>query len=125
MDPKIEKERLTGDLIAATTVRGTEVYNRNGEHLGSIEDIMLHRYSDRIAYAVMAFGGFLGIGDKVHPVPWSMLDYDEDKGGYVVDISEEVLRDAPAYARDEIGDSDHGWRERVFMHYGMVPYWNV
>ena len=122
-DP-IERE-ATGDLISANRVTGTEVYNHEGTHLGSIDDVMLHRHTDRIAYAIMSFGGFLGIGEKYHPVPWSVLSYDEGRGGYVVNLTEDQLRDAPAFTRDDIREDDRAWREPVYTHYGVTPYWSM
>lgn len=87
----------TGNLIAASKVEGTDVYNRQGETLGSVYDVMLDKRSGKVAYAVMSFGGFLGIGQGYHPVPWGMLEYDENQGGYVVDLNKEQLEGAPSY----------------------------
>jgi sporulation protein YlmC with PRC-barrel domain len=75
----------TDRLIASDKVEGTAVYNRAGERLGEIHDFMVDKYSGRVAYAVMSFGGFLGIGEKYHPLPWKVLTYDTEMGGYVVD----------------------------------------
>ena len=75
-----------GRLIAADQVEGTSIYNRKGESLGSVEDVMIDKVSGRIAYAVAGFGGFLGIGNRHYPLPWDKLKYDTQMGGYVVDI---------------------------------------
>ena len=123
MADTVQTEAAKGDLIAASRVRGTEVYSTNGDHLGSVDEVMLHRHSDRIAYAVMSFGGFLGIGEKYHPLPWSILDYDVMKAGYVVNLTEAQLRDAPSFARDDIHEDDSAWREPVHSYYGVTPYW--
>src|SRR6202795_1382682 len=85
-----------GRLIAASKVNGTTVYNRAGEKLGSIYDIMLDKISGKAEYAIMSFGGFLGIGDRYHPLPWSVLRYDTSKGGYVVNLDRARLEGAPA-----------------------------
>ena|SRR5690348_564846 len=74
----------SGTLIAAEKVEGTNVYNPQGEKLGTVDDIMIDKISGRAIYAVMSFGGFLGMGEKQHPLPWSSLKYDERQGGYVV-----------------------------------------
>ena len=71
----------SGTLIAAEKVNGTNVYNPAGDKLGNVEDIMIDKVSGKAIYAVMSFGGFLGIGEKQHPLPWSALTYDETKGG--------------------------------------------
>jgi PRC-barrel domain len=71
----------TVDLISADKVEGTSVYSREGEKLGSIYGLMIDKFSGRVIYAVMSFGGFLGIGDRYHPLPWSVLTYDPGQGG--------------------------------------------
>ena len=81
----------SGTLIAAEKVKGTNVYNRAGEKLGSVEDIMIDKVSGRAIYAVMSFGGFLGMGEKRHPLPWATLKYDTQKGGYVVNLDKKQL----------------------------------
>jgi len=81
----------TGSLIAAEKVNGTDVYNMNGDKLGTVDDIMIDKISGKAIYAVMSFGGFLGIGEKQHPLPWSSLTYDEAKEGYVVNLDKKML----------------------------------
>ncbi len=113
----------TGALISAGKVKGTSVYNSAGDDLGSIHDLLLAPRRGRVAYAVMSFGGFLGIGEKFHPLPWNVLTYDEDKGGYNIDLSTEQLRGAPSYSSDEMnrfGDSPENGR--VSDYYGGLGY---
>jgi len=76
----VEKDE-TSRLIASNKVEGTEVYNRAGEHLGEVYNLMVDKFSGQVAYTVMSFGGFLGIGERYHPLPWASLDYDVDQGG--------------------------------------------
>ena len=116
-------ERETHTLIAADKVEGTDVYNGQGEHLGHVHDVMLDKRSGRVAYAIMAFGGFLGIGEKYSPVPWTALTYDSRVGGYVVPYSKEILSSGPAFTEAELSDDDTSWREPVHTHYGAPPYW--
>ena len=118
-----EHIRETGQLISADKVTGTTVYNSAGDNLGSIHDLMIDKRGGRVAYAVMSFGGFLGIGEKYHPLPWHVLTYDEDKGGYNIDLTTDQLRGAPAYSREELlrfgaGTSDHN----VDNYYGGLGY---
>src|ERR1700734_3207880 len=87
----------SSSLIAADKVQGTEVYDRAGESIGSIYDLMLDKRSGHVAYAIMSFGGFLGIGNSYHPLPWSMLEYDTGMGGYVADLERSQLAKAPSY----------------------------
>lgn len=97
-------------LIGSTRVAGTPVYDRRGERLGHIEDIMIDKPSGRIAYAVLSFGGFLGFGDKHHPLPWDALRYDVSKDGYVVDLTIKDLESAPTYIANTKPDwDDQGW----------------
>ena len=109
-----------GQLIAASKVNGTAVYNRAGEKLGSIYDVMLEKISGKAAYAIMSFGGFLGIGDRYHPLPWQALTYDPGIGGYVVDIDRTRLEGAPSYAVDEVTTwDDPAYGRRVNDYYGL------
>jgi sporulation protein YlmC with PRC-barrel domain len=87
----------TGNLIAASKVEGTSVYNRQGESLGTVYDVMIDKRAGTVAYAVMSFGGFLGMGQGYHPLPWDMLTYDEGQGGYVVDLNKEQFEGAPYF----------------------------
>ena len=91
----------SGTLIAAEKVEGTDVYNLQGEKLGTVDDIMIDKVSGKAIYAVMSFGGFLGIGENYHPLPWSTLKYDERKGGYIVNLDKRMLENAPTYDMDE------------------------
>src|SRR5262252_10332656 len=87
----------THRLIASNRVEGTSVYNRQGEKLGSVHNFMVDKRSGRVEYAVMSFGGFLGMGDSYHPLPWKVLTFDTSNGGYVVDLDKRMLREAPSY----------------------------
>ena len=86
-----------GQLIAAKQVQGTTVYDTKLQNLGSIEDVMIDKSTGRIAYAILSFGGFLGIGDRYYPLPWEKLAYNTELGGYVIDIDRDVLEGAPSY----------------------------
>lgn len=114
----------SGRLIAAKQVQGCSVYNTELEKLGSVEDIMLDKVSGRIAYAILGFGGFLGIGDRYFPLPWEKLCYNTELGGYVVDISREMLEGAPAY-ENEAQWSDPAWGADIYAYYGVKPYWDL
>jgi hypothetical protein len=104
-------------LIAASQVNGTSVYNRAGEKLGSIYDVMLNKREGRVEYAIMSFGGFLGIGDKYHPLPWRVLDYDPAQGGYVVDLDRARLGGAPVYSANESVWDDPAYGRHVSDYY--------
>lgn len=108
---------MSNPLIAASRVKGTAVYNAEGDKLGHVEDLMLDKVSGRVAYAVMAFGGFLKIGEQYHPLPWSLLSYDLERRGYVVPLDREALQSAPTLGRHQFDDDDTGWRDAVHSHY--------
>ncbi len=98
----------TRSLIAASKVNGTNVYNRQGDSLGSIYDVMIDKPSGKVDYAIMAFGGFLGMGQNYHPLPWHVLTYDEHLGGYVTDLDPKYLQGGPAYASSDTPDWGSG-----------------
>ena len=113
------------DLIASDRVEGTAVYNRQGEHLGTVARFMVNKRSGQADYAIMSFGGFLGIGESYHPLPWKVLDYDPRQGGYVVDLSRQQLEGAPTYSGvDEPNWGDPAYGRRVYGYYG-IPYAGV
>ena len=110
----------TRNLISADKVVGTSVYNRHGEKLGSVYTLMLNKLNGQVAYAVMSFGGFLGIGESYHPLPWRILTYDTALGGYVVDLDRHRLEGAPTYTPAKEPD----WRtypERIDAYYAIPP----
>lgn len=111
-------------LIAGARVAGTSVYNSAGDNLGEIYDVMLDKQSGKVAYAIMSFGGFLGLGEKYHPIPWSVLDYDTGRGGYVVPLTKDKLEAAPMYNSEGEPDwDDKAYGKRVHDYYGTMPYW--
>jgi len=118
-----ETKVTSGTLIAAEKVEGTDVFNLQGDKLGTVDDIMLDKVSGKAIYAIMSFGGFLGIGAKYHPLPWARLRYDRDKGGYLVDVDRKTLENAPSYDMD----ADFLWTpeygRRVDKYYNAPSYW--
>lgn len=122
--PKEEIEDRHHELISSRRVEGTSVYDPSGEKLGSIHSVMLNKRSGQAAYAVMSFGGFLGMGGFAHPVPWSMLTYDEELDGYVVDLTREQLERAPTFRLDESDrPRERSQEELVYAYYGQLPWW--
>ena len=111
----------TVSLISADKVEGTSVYNQEGEKLGSVEDIMIDKRSGRVAYAVLSFGGFLGMGERHHPLPWQVLTYDTEMDGYIVPLSKDVLEKGPTYGDDDTPrwDDPH-WNSDVYKYYNAT-----
>lgn len=108
-------------LIASDRVEGTAVYNRQGEKLGTIDNVMIDKMTGKVEYANLSFGGLFGMGSKMHPLPWSVLDYVEDQGGYVVDLDKDILNKAPSYERDQRPDFDDDYRSNIGGYYGTMP----
>lgn len=109
--------------IRALDVAGTKVYGGAGEHLGQIDDLVIGKVDGRVKYAILSFGGFLGIGEEHHPVPWETLTYDTARNGYVVDLTRERLEGAPRYAASSEPDwDDPTYNDRIASYYGPAPY---
>jgi sporulation protein YlmC with PRC-barrel domain len=111
--------------IPAKKVIGTSVNDPSGNKIGEIEDVMLDKTSNSILFAVVSFGGFLGMAEKYHPIPWSSLTYDEDEGAYVVNYTREQLEAAPAASIDELTQDDGmQLRDRTYAYYKAPRYWD-
>jgi len=117
--------RETVQLIGSDKVEGTAVYGSDQKKIGSIQRVMIDKISGKVAYAVLSFGGFMGMGEDYYPVPWSMLDYDTNLGGYRVSLTKDQLDRAPKYTKS----TDWKWNRendrRVYDYYRITPYWGV
>src|SRR5215470_8633482 len=119
------ESRETASLIGSDKVEGTAVYGADQKKIGKLERVMLDKMSGKVAYAVLSFGGFLGMGEDYYPVPWSMLTYDTGLGGYQTSLTKEQLEKAPKFTQST------GWNwtrendQRVHDYYGAAPYWGM
>ena len=121
-DPNVKD---TPSLIASDRVEGTRVYGADGKHIGSIERLIIGKQDGRVAYAVLSFGGFLGIGHDHYPLPWEKLTYNTEIGGYVTDIDRDVLEGAPSYTDQATATwDDETWARGVYTYYGVHPFWD-
>ena len=116
-----EEIRETSELIGSDKVEGTAVYGSDAQRMGAIERVMIGKRTGKVAYAVLSFGGFLGIGDDHYPLPWASLTYNTDLGGYQVAISEDQLKGAPKYAQTENWNWNDRDRTRKVNDYYGVP----
>lgn len=108
-------------LISSERVTGTDVFNHEGEKLGSIDAMLIDKQSGQVRFVVMSFGGFLGIGERYHQLPWTGLTYDTDRKGYVVNISHDNLKNAPAFSRDELAGFDYDRQSAsIEAYYGKL-----
>lgn len=114
------------ELISSRRVEGTPVYNRAQEKLGTIRSVMIEKTTGKVAYAVLSFGGFLGMHEHVHPVPWEMLTYDIDLDAYVVDLTADKLKNAPTMSMDETDrPRDRDYDQEVADYYGTLRWWGL
>ncbi len=112
--------------ILASKVKGTTVYNLGGDKIGHVEDVILDKQSDRIMFAALGFGGLLGMGEKYAPIPWSMLTYSKDKGGYELALDEDVIKSAPAYDLKDLTRADGSLgdiRRQSYDYYKVSRDW--
>jgi sporulation protein YlmC with PRC-barrel domain len=110
--------------IRARKVIGTPVKSTSGEKIGQVEDIVLDKVSNDIMFAIVGFGGFLGMGEKYHPMPWSSLNYDEAEQAYVVSFTRDQLQAAPSDSMEALTRNDgKPYRERAFDYYKVTRDW--
>jgi sporulation protein YlmC with PRC-barrel domain len=126
-DGKIKKtdpDKKYRRVLSASTLDGDTVRNAANEDLGKLEDIMIDIPTGRVAYAVLSFGGMLGIGDKLFAVPWEALEVDEDEKCLILNVDKETLKNAPGFDKDNWPDmADNSWGSEIFRYYGTKPYW--
>ena len=114
----------TRRTLSASTLTGDAVRNAQGEDLGKVEDIMLDLDNGRVAYCVLSFGGFLGMGDKLFAVPWSAMTLDTENHAFVLDVPKDRLKDAPGFDKDDWPDwTDMEARSRIYGFYKVTPDW--
>lgn len=114
------------ELISSRRVEGTSVHDNAGHKLGTVHSVMIDKRSGQVAYALMAFGGVLGVGSHIYPIPWEALTYDVDLDGYRVGMTREQLKSAPRLSLDDTDrpiDRDHA--EAVRSYYGTMPWWGL
>jgi sporulation protein YlmC with PRC-barrel domain len=111
-------------VLAASTLAGDAVENSAGEGLGKVDEIMIDIPTGRVAYAVLSFGGFLRMGNKLFAVPWDVLKVDEDKKCFILDLEKSLLENAPGFDKDNWPDmADQSWGRQIYSYYGRTPYW--
>lgn len=111
-------------LLSASTIEGTPVQNQAGEDLGELNELMIDLEKGRIAYAVLSFGGFLGLGDKLFALPWEALAISAGGDFFILNVPRERLEQAEGFDKDHWPDmADTSWGERLHTYYGYKPYW--
>ncbi|HWR54640.1 MAG TPA: PRC-barrel domain-containing protein [Bryobacteraceae bacterium] len=111
-------------IVHTKELLGLRVRNASGEDLGHIEDITLDLHQGRVAYAVLSFGGLLGLGDKLFAIPWAALTLDQEDNVFILNLDREVLDRAPGFDKHDWPDmTDPEWGSQIFRYYGYRPYW--
>jgi hypothetical protein len=123
MATTVDNRRETVSLIGSDKVEGTPVYGRDDNKIGTIQRVMIDKISGKVAYAVMSFGGFLGMGEDYYPMPWASLKYDTNLGGYRVSVTEDQLKGAPKYNRNTDWDWSDRARDRTLHDYYGASLW--
>ena len=123
MATTVDSRRETVSLIGSDKVDGTAVYGADERKIGSVQRVMIDKISGKVAYAVISFGGFLGMGEDYYPLPWSNLKYDMSLGGYRVGITEDQLKGAPKYKSSTDWDWSDRARDREIYDYYKTPLW--
>src|ERR1700759_2557079 len=121
-DAMVTDEKETGNMIGSDKVAGTAVYGSDRSKIGSIERVMIDKMSGKVSYAVLSFGGFLGVGDEHYPLPWQSLKYDTNLGGYRTGITQRQLEGAPKYGNDNSWNWADTSRTRSINDYYGVPF---
>jgi sporulation protein YlmC with PRC-barrel domain len=124
--PATVQERQTSSLITSNRVEGMPVYDARGKRIGKVERLMIDKLTGRIAYAILSFGGFLGIGEDHYPIPWSMLTYNEKPDGFQLEVTEEQLKNAPKIEQGESWvQANRARNQDVYDHWEVRYYWLV
>lgn len=117
-------QELTHNLVKTDEIIGVNVINTQDEDLGEIKELVIDKLSGHVVYAVLSFGGFLGLGDKYFALPWKALNYDLNKDAFILNVSKEQLKNAPGFDKDHWPDmSDRTWESRIYKFYSIKPYW--
>src|SRR5215475_3441846 len=117
------ESKETTSLIGSDKVDGTTVYGADGNKIGAIERVMIDKISGKVAYAVLSFGGFLGMGEDYYPIPWATMKYDTNLGGYRVNLTQDRLEKAPKYSKSTGWNWSRENDQRVYDYYQVAPYW--
>ena len=122
---KTDPDKKLRRVLSASTIEGDSVRNAAGENLGKVDEIMIDIPSGRIAYAVLSFGGVLGMGNKLFAIPWSAVTVDEDEKCLILNVDKRTLESAPGFDKDNWPDmSNTSWGSEIYRYYGASPYWD-
>ena len=119
-----QPQKVSNSPVKASSIIGSNVVNRLGDGLGDIKEVVIDPRTGRVAYAVVSFGGFLSMGEKLFAIPFSALEYNVTRSDYVLDVSKERMEDAPGFDKDHWPSmADEKWNRDVYRYYDRLPYW--
>ena len=119
-----QPQKFSNSPVKASSIIGSNVVNRLGDGLGDIKEVVIDPRTGRVAYAVVSFGGFLSMGEKLFAIPFSALEYNVTRSDYVLDVSKERMEDAPGFDKDHWPSmADEKWNRDVYRYYDRLPYW--
>jgi len=122
--PMSQPQVFANSPVKASSIIGTDVVNPEGDNLGDVKEVVIDPRTGKVAYAVVSFGGFLSMGEKLFAIPFSAFEYDVTENEYVLDISKERLEAAPGFDADHWPSmSDEKWNRDVYKYYQRSPYW--
>lgn len=120
----LQEKEMTSDLIGSDRVDGTAVYGSDNDKIGSVDKLLIEKRSGRVTDAILSVGGFLGIGNEKHSIPWSKLDYDTELNGYRLDVTKEQLEKAPRFKENESDRVyDRDFQTNVYEYWAVSPFW--
>lgn len=118
-----EKERQNS-IIGSDRVEGTTIYGADNSKIGSVEKLLIEKQSGRVTDAIISVGGFLGLGEEQHSLPWEKLEYDTDLDGYKLNVTEDQLKDAPRFNKDDHDRPyDRNYQSENYRYWSVSPYW--
>ena len=118
------QDEKTSSVIGSDRVDGTTVYGADNEKIGKVDKLLIDKRGGNVTDVIISAGGFLGIGDEKHSIPWSKLDYDTELDGYRIDVTKEQLMDAPRFGSDEPDRAyDRNYQTSVYQYWTVTPYW--
>jgi sporulation protein YlmC with PRC-barrel domain len=121
-----DKAEMYG-VVSASKIIGEEVVNRQDENLGKIHELVIDAKEGRLTYAVLSFGGFLGMGNKLFAMPWSAFEFAQHENKLILNVDKEKLKAAPGFDQDAKWPdfADRNWGNRIYKYYGYDPYWKL
>lgn len=111
---------LDDQLITAGALSGKVLFDQAGDKLGVVKEVFINRVTGQVEFVLGATGGFLGVGEKFHPLPWSLLSYNHTPEGYVAHADRDAIRAAPAYDREQLSSAHYGWSDQVRRYFASL-----